>query len=54
VKRARPATTVIRPSAALSSTCEPSGSLRAISNSVCAEMVVAPGWSTAAAIVSSI
>ena len=53
LKRARPATTCILPSDAESWTCEPSGSLRAISNRVCAETVVAPGVSTAAATVST-
>ena len=45
---ARPAMIVIRPSAAESETCAPSGSLRTISNKVCAETVVAPATSTAA------
>src|SRR3569623_3124087 len=53
-KRARPATIVILPSAAASWTWLPSGSLRAMSNSVCADTVVAPGWSTAAATLSLI
>ena len=53
-KRARPATIVMRPSAAVSATCEPSGSFRAMSKRVCAETVVAPGWSTAAATLSLI
>jgi hypothetical protein len=39
---------LIRPSATVSCTCAPSGSLRAMSNSVCADTVVEPGWSTAA------
>ena len=45
---------VILPSAALSETWLPSGSFRAMSNNVCADTVVEPGWSTAAAIVSLI
>ena len=52
-KRARPALTAMRPSAACSCTCEPSGNLRAISNKVCADTVVAPGVSTSAAKVST-
>ena len=52
-KRARPAFTAIRPSAACSCTCDPSGNFRAISNRVCAETVVAPGVSTSAANVST-
>src|SRR5215210_6005800 len=53
LNRARPATTCILPSAALSSTWLPSGSLRTISKKVWAETVVAPAWVTLAGTLSS-
>ena len=53
LKRERPATICILPSAAVSSTWLPSGSLRTISNKVWAETVVAPACSTLAATLSS-
>jgi hypothetical protein len=54
LKRARPATISILPSAAESWTWLPSDSLRAISNRVWAGTVIAPGVSTAAPITSTI
>ena len=53
LKRERPATTCILPSAALSSTWLPSGSLRTISKKVWAGTVVAPAWLTWAGTLSS-
>ena len=53
LKFERPALTCILPSAAARLTSDPSGSLRAISNKVCADTVVVPGVSTLAAIVST-
>src|SRR5213075_3200907 len=53
LKRERPATTCIFPSAAVSSTWLPSGSLRMMSNKVCAETVIAPGCETLAGTLSS-
>src|SRR5947209_3530007 len=53
LKRERPATICIFPSAAVISTWLPSGSLRTISKRVCAETVVAPGCDTAAGTLSS-
>ena len=53
LKFERPALTCILPSAAARLTSAPSGSLRAISNKVCADTVVVPAVSTLAAIVST-
>src|SRR4051794_39804595 len=53
LNRERPAMTCIFPSAAVSSTWLPSGSLRTMSKKVWAETVVAPAWVTLAGIVSS-
>ena len=53
LKFERPALTCILPSAAARLTSAPSGSLRAISNNVCADTVVVPGVSTFAAMVST-
>ena len=48
LNRERPATTCILPSAAVSSTWLPSGSLRTMSKKVCADTVVAPACATLA------
>ena len=53
LNRARPALTFILPSAASSWTCDPSGSLRAMSNNVWADTVVEPAVSTWASTVST-
>ena len=54
LKRLRPAFTAMRLSAVSRLTWLPSGSLRAMSNSRCAETVIAPGLSTETAVIVSI
>ena len=51
--RLRPALTIMRFSLVSRLTCEPSGSLRAMSNSRCADTVIAPAPSTEAAGITS-